>query len=216
MAKSLKIDLFTDIVCPWCLVGSARLDQAVARLGPDVTVDIENHPFYLDPDTPADGVVVADMLREKYGRDPKDMWARVEGEARASGLALDLSQQPRAYPTAKAHTLIRLARPKGTQHRLASAITEAYFLEHRQINDTDVLADIATRFGYDRQEALQVLNDADALGETADLALDAARQGINGVPFFIFDRRLAMSGCQPDSVFDQALAKALESDVTKP
>ncbi|SFZ83657.1 Predicted dithiol-disulfide isomerase, DsbA family [Devosia enhydra] len=213
MATSLKIDVFTDIVCPWCLVGSARLDQAIARLGPDVTVDIENHPFYLDPNAPAEGVVVADMLRQKYGREPKEMWERVEGEARATGIALDLSKQPRAYPTARAHTLIRAARAKGTQHGLATAITEAYFLEHRQINDPDILAEIAIRFGFDRQEALQVVGDADALGETEDLALDAARQGINGVPFFIFQRRLAMSGCQPADVFDQALARALQESV---
>jgi predicted DsbA family dithiol-disulfide isomerase len=210
MAKTLKIDLFTDIVCPWCLVGSARLDQAIARLGPEVTVDIENHPFYLDPNTPAEGVVVADMLRQKYGREPKEMWARVEAEARATGIDLDLSRQPRAFPTAKAHTLIRLARPKGTQHALASAITQAYFLDHQPVNDDDVLADIASRFGFAREEALQHLRDPDALGETEDLALDAARQGINGVPFFIFDRAFAMSGCQPADVFDQALAKALE------
>lgn len=210
MTRTLKIDLFTDIVCPWCLVGSARLDQAVARLGPGIAVDIENHPFYLDPNAPAEGVVVADMLRQKYGREPREMWARVEGEAKASGIDLDLSQQPRAYPTAKAHTLIRLARPKGTQHALATAVTQAYFLGHQQINDDTVLAGIATGFGFDREEALQGISDPDAVGETHDLAVDAARQGINGVPFFIFQRRFAMSGCQPDAVFDQALAKALE------
>jgi len=148
MTRKLKIDLFTDTVCPWCLIGSARLDQAIARLPGDVEVDVENHPFYLDPTTPAEGVVVADMLREKYGREPREMWARVEGEARASGIDLDLSRQPRSYPTAKGHTLVRLARVKGTQHALANAIAAAYFLDHLQINDDTVLAGIAGRFGY--------------------------------------------------------------------
>jgi predicted DsbA family dithiol-disulfide isomerase len=209
MSRKLKIDLFTDTVCPWCLVGAARLDQAIAALPDDVEVDIENHPFYLDPNTPAEGVVVADMLRKKYGRDPKEMWARVEGEAKASGINLDLSQQPRSHPTAKGHTLVRLARPKGTQHALANAIAEEYFLSHKQINDDEVLAGIASRFGFSREEALQALQDRDELKITHDLAVAAARQGINGVPFFIFNNQYAMSGCQPLEVFGRALEMAL-------
>src|SRR5690606_12038152 len=94
-------------------------------------------------------------------------------------------------------------------HALANAIAEAYFLEHRQVDDDAVLADIAGRFGYSRDEALQVMHDPDALGTTHDLALAAARQGISGVPFFVFDKRLAMSGCQPPEMFDRALEQAL-------
>lgn len=213
--QKLRIDLFTDPVCPWCLIGSARLDQAIARLPEGVEVDVENHPFYLDPTTPAEGRVVADMLRQKYGREPVEMWARVEGEARASGIDLDLSRQPRAYPTAKGHTLVRLARVKGTQHGLANAIAWAYFMEHRQINDDEVLAQIACRFGYAREEALQVIADPDELGTTHDLALAAARQGIQGVPFFVFEGRYALSGCYPQEAFDRVSAQ-LSAAVPKP
>ena len=71
MPRTLKVDLFTDIVCPWCLIGSARLDKAIAALPADVTVDVENHPFYLDPNTPPDGYDVGEMLQQKYGREPK-------------------------------------------------------------------------------------------------------------------------------------------------
>ena len=216
MTRKLKIDLFTDTVCPWCLVGSVRLDKAIAGLPADVEVDVENHPFYLDPDTPPEGVLVADKLRQKYGRDPKELWARVENEARASGLDLDLSQQPRSYPTAKGHTLVRLARVKGTQHALANAIADAYFLGHRQINDDDALAEIAVQHGYSREEALQVLHDPDEIGTTHDLAVQAARQGINGVPFFVFNNQYAMSGCQPQEVFSQALQMALDAPEALP
>ena len=210
MSKTIKIDLFTDTVCPWCLVGAARLDQAIARLPEGVEVVVENHPFYLNPNTPAEGIVVADMLAEKYGRDPKEMWARVEAEARTSGIALDLSQQPRSYPTQKGHTLVRLAKAKGTQHALANAIAWAYFMDHQLINDDEVLADIAVRHGYSREEALQVVRDADALGETHDLAIGAAQQGIQGVPFFIFDNKFALSGAQPQEVFEAAFKKAMD------
>lgn len=212
MPRTIKIDLFTDTVCPWCLVGAARLDQAIAALPDDVVVEVENHPFYLDPNTPEEGVVVADMLREKYGRDPKQMWERVEGEARKTGIDLDLSKQPRSYPTRKGHTLVRLAKIKGTQHALANAIAWGYFMDHQLINDDEVLADIAVQHGFAREEALRAVRDPDELGTTHDLAIAAAQQGIQGVPFFVFDHKFAVSGCQPAEVFARAFEFALDPE----
>lgn len=208
MSKPLRIDLWTDTVCPWCLIGSARLDKAVADLGAGFDVEIVNHPFYLDPNTPPEGYDVAEMLRSKYGRDPKEIWARAEAEAKVSGIALDLSKQPRTFRTQKVHTLVRLAQPKGTQHALANAIAWAYFIEHRPVNEDEVLAEIAGQHGYARDEALQVMRDPDAVGETHDLAVAAAQQGIQGVPFFVFDNRFAVSGSQPQEVFERALRVA--------
>jgi predicted DsbA family dithiol-disulfide isomerase len=204
MARLLKIDVFTDVVCPWCLVGSARLDQALAKLPEDVEVVVENHPFYLDPTVPPEGVDVGEMLKAKYGRDPKEMWARVEGEAAKAGIDLDLSKQPRMFNTAKAHTITRLSKANGNQHELANAIAEAYFLGHRQINDDNTLADIAVEFGWDRGDALDAMNDANE-----QLAASAAQQGIRGVPFFVFGEKYALSGAQPDEVFIQALDKTI-------
>jgi predicted DsbA family dithiol-disulfide isomerase len=209
MARTLKIDLFTDTVCPWCLVGVARLDRAIAALPADVAVDIENHPFYLDPNTPPEGHDVGEMLRSKYGRDPQEIWARCEAEAKKSGIDLDLSQQPRTFPTQKGHTLVRLARAKGTQHALANDIAWTYFMDHKLINEDAVLIEIATRHGYAAEEARQVINDPDALGTTHDLATDAAQQGIQGVPFFVFANQFALTGCQPQEIFDRALRIAI-------
>ena len=209
MAKLLKIDVFTDVVCPWCLVGSARLDAALADLPDDVDVVVENHPFYLDPTVPPEGVDVAQMLRAKYGRDPAELWARVESEAAKAGIELDLSKQPRMFNTAKAHTLTRLSKGHGNQHELANAIAEAYFLAHRQINDDNVLADIAAEHGWDRGDALDAINDENELTVTADLASSAAQQGIRGVPFFVFGEKYALSGAQPAEIFAQALEKTI-------
>lgn len=209
MSRLLKIDVFTDVVCPWCLVGSARLDKTLSTLPEDVEVIVENHPFYLDPTVPPEGLDVGEMLRSKYGRDPKEMWARVESEAAKAGITLDLSQQPRMFNTAKAHTITRLSLPNGNQHELANAIAEAYFLGHRQINDDNVLADIAVEFGWDRGDALDAMNDTNELSITERLATDAAAQGIRGVPFFIFGGKYALSGAQPDEVFAQAIDKTL-------
>ena len=209
MTKLLKIDVFTDVVCPWCLVGSARLDQAIAKLPDSVEVVVENHPFYLDPNVPQEGVDVGEMLKQKYGREPSEMWERVESEAQKAGISLDLSRQPRMFNTAKAHTITRLSKPNGNQHELANAIAEAYFLLHRQINDDNVLADIAVEFGWDRGDALDAINDENELSITAQLATSAAQQGIRGVPFFVFGEKYALSGAQPDGVFAQVLEKTL-------
>jgi predicted DsbA family dithiol-disulfide isomerase len=210
LSKTLKIDVFTDVVCPWCLVGSARLDKALADLPDDIEVIVENHPFYLDASTPVEGVVVADMLRQKYGKEPKEMWERVESEAKKAGIDLDLSKQPRMFPTAKVHTITRLAKPLGVQHELANAIAEAYFLQHRQVNDDNVLADLAVEFGFDRGDAMDAMNDANELAITEQLAVQAAEQGIRGVPFFVFNEKYALSGAQPQEVFEKAIAQTLE------
>ncbi len=209
MTKLLKIDVFTDVVCPWCLVGSARLDQAISRLPDDVDIELEHHPYFLDPSTPPEGVNVHEMLREKYGREPEEMYARVEGEAAKLGISLDLSKQDRRYSTIKAHTLIRLSKPNGNQHELAKAITDAHFLEYKSINDDNVLSDIAVEHGWDRGDALDAFNDEHELEVTAQLAASAAEQGIRGVPFFVFGQKYALSGAQPDEVFAQALNKII-------
>ncbi|MEQ1769703.1 MAG: DsbA family oxidoreductase [Devosia sp.] len=210
MSRTVKVDLFTDVVCPWCLIGSARLDQAIADLPDDVIVDVENHPFYLDPTTPEEGYDVGEMLREKYGRDPEAIWERAEAEARKSGIDLDLSKQPRTFRTAKAHTIVRLAREKGTQHALANAIASEYFVQHRPVNEDAVLAEIATRFGYTQAEALSDMHDARELEVSHQLAVSAAQQGIQGVPFFVFANKFAVSGAQQQEIFKLAFEKALE------
>ena len=213
--RQIKIDVWTDVVCPWCLIGSARLDKAIAELPADVSIEVENHPFYLDPNTPPEGYDVGEMLKSKYGREPRDMWARPQEEARKSGIELDLSQQPRTFPTQKAHTIVRLALDKGTQHQLANVIANAYFLEHRQVNDDEVLAEIAAEHGFARDEALGLMGDPAELKTSHELAIWAAQQGIQGVPFFIFDNKFAMSGCQPEEVFAEAFEAAIDPSKLK-
>lgn len=208
MTQSIRIDLFTDIVCPWCLIGTARLDQALATLPDDVDVEILHHPFLLDPSTPEAGQNTKERLTAKYGGDIDAMQARVEAAASDAGVPLDLSVQPMSYPTIKPHTLIRLAAPE-QQYALAKAFAAAYFLEGKDITDTDLLADIAAEHGYERDAAVKLLNDEAEAETTKALAVSASQQGINGVPFFIFNNQFAISGGQPLDVFQRAFRVAL-------
>lgn len=208
MTRSIHIDLFTDIVCPWCLIGTARLDQALATLAPDVKVDIIHHPFVLDPTTPREGQNTRERLEAKYGGDIAAMQARVEQAAQAAGVPLDLTVQPMSYPTIDAHTLIRLA-PQEHQYGLAKAYAAAYFLKGKNIADPERLADIAADHGHTREGALAILADDNERNTTQAMALSASQQGINGVPFFIFNGQFAISGGQPPEVFTRAFRIAL-------
>ena len=208
MTKSIHIDLFTDVVCPWCLIGTARLDQALAALDPDVKVDITHHPFLLDPSTPKEGQNTRERLAAKYGGDIEAMQARVEQAAHAAGVPLDLSVQSMSYPTIDAHTLIRLAPPEH-QYGLAKAYAAAYFLKGENITEHGLLADIAAEHGHAREDALALLADENERNTTQAMALSASQQGINGVPFFIFNNQFAISGGQPPEVFARAFRVAL-------
>ena len=200
------VDVVTDFVCPWCFIGLTRLDSAIAAAGARPL--IRHHPFFLDPSLPPEGVDVAEMLRAKYGRDPGPMFARVEAEARASGIPLDLSRQPRQRPTAAAHALTEAAAAKGTQHELAKALFAAHFLDSRNIADPAVLTDVAIRHGFSGEEVEALLADETALARIGERAAANAASGIGGVPFFVFDGRFAVSGAQPEANFREAIEQA--------
>lgn len=208
MTQTLRIDLFTDMVCPWCLIGTARLDAALAKLGEDVAVEVHQHPFLLDPNTPEAGENTAERLGRKYGGDIAAMQGRVEEAARAAGVDLDLSVQPMSYSTVKAHTLVQHA-PEERRYDFAKALAAAYFLEGRNISDPEVLTGIAEHYGVARERALALMGDEEAQAAIRAEAHEASHQGINGVPFFIFQGQFALSGAQPPEVFDRAFRVAL-------
>jgi predicted DsbA family dithiol-disulfide isomerase len=203
----LQIDVFADVVCPWCFVGSERLERVLAALGRPTRVT--HHPFLLDPNTPPEGDDVPARLRRKYGVPPEQLWARLEAEARKSGLELDLSKQRWSYPTARAHTLLRHAAAKGTQRELMRALYRAYFQEARNIHDPAVLADVAAAHGFTADEVERLTSDERELAATQEEARGAALAGIDGVPFFVFGERLALAGAQPENVFRSAIEQAL-------
>lgn len=205
----MNIEVFSDVVCPWCYLGSVRLDRVLAA-EPEAHA-VAYRPFFLDPSTPEEGIDIADMLRRRYGADPRQMWARVEAAARESGLSLDLSRQPRQYPTLRAHTLLRHAEPRGTQRALARALFEANFDQALAVNDVQVLASLGERHGFAADEVISLLGDAAELAATRRETEVAAASGIRGVPFFVFDGRLAVSGAQPEAVLKEALRRAKET-----
>lgn len=203
----LAIDVFSDVVCPWCYLGTERLAQTLRELGIEETTQVRYRPFLLQPDTPPEGVNIHERLRRRYG-DLRVLLARVEGAARESGLALDLTKQPMSYPTAAAHTLLRHAAGRGTQRALARALFRAYFDDARDISDPTLLAEIAGAHGFEPAEAARLAADESELAETRREATAASERGITGVPFFVFNDRFTVSGAQSTAVLRSVIEKA--------
>lgn len=203
----MKIDFVSDVICPWCYIGLARLDQALDLAGIDRAV-VAFHPFQLDPTTPPEGADLRERLRTKYGADPEKMFERVVAAARESGIDLDFSKVRRTPNTLKAHVLIGAAAARGTQRDVARALFAAYFREGLDVGDDDVLVGVATRNGFGAEEAAAILGDAELRSATQALARSFAQQGIGGVPFIVFDERVAVSGAQPPAVFAEAIRRA--------
>ena len=210
--KKLDIDLVSDVVCPWCFVGTHRLDRVLAKLRvdrPDLEVTIHHHPFELMPGTPRTGTNVPEMLRRKYGAEPKKLWARVEAAAAESDLALDLSKQPLAFPTIPAHTLARMGRESGVEHAMVQALYDTYFTRAEDIADVEVLARIGAAHGLDAERVRATVTDERELALTREEARIWQHRGVSGVPFFVFAEKLAFSGAQPEDVMRQVIDKAL-------
>jgi predicted DsbA family dithiol-disulfide isomerase len=209
---SLRIDVFSDIVCPWCFVGTTRLGSVLSAWGEPLDVELTYHPFLLDPSTPPEGIVIEDMLRKKYGADPHSMFARVEGAAKQAGIDLDLKKQRLMVPTIAAHTLLRHAAEKGTQVAFVRALFEAYFHDAKNIADEAVLTELALGHGFSEDEALGLLRSPEELARTRAETQEAVRLGIRGVPFFVFNGELAVSGAQQPEVFRQVIRQALGNE----
>ena len=209
--SAINIEFYAEITCPWCVIAHHRLDKVLTERFPGLAVDIVHHPVFLTADCPPEGVLIAELALSKHGiSDPSLLWARPEAEAHASELDLVLSRQAYAYPTQAAHTLVRHARARGTQHRLAGAIYTAYFHEARNISNLDVLAEIASRHGFDREEGRRLVRDRTERALTERQAARATAQAIRSVPHFVFDGRIALNGGRSEHELSLAIESAAQ------
>lgn len=204
----IKLDIFSDPVCPWCYIGKANLDRAL-EAAPDHPFDIEWHPFQLNPGMPPEGVDRAEYLEAKFGGKAKavEIYARVEQAARDAGLTIDYSSIAKMPNTLNAHRLIHWAGLEGRQTAIVSALFRAYWREGRDIGDAATLTDLAQAAGMDRaltQRLLATDEDTEAL-KARDI--HARQRGVTGVPCFIIGNQYVVSGAQPPQVWADVLAE---------
>jgi predicted DsbA family dithiol-disulfide isomerase len=206
----MRVDIWSDVICPWCYVGKARFEKALDSFAHRDEVEVVYHSFELDPSAPR-GQRESNlaMLSKKFGKSPAEALA-MDGQvgrlARAEGLGFD-SGRP-VGNTFDIHRVLHLGLDRGVQHALLGAVNEAYFAQARDVFDLDVLAEVAAAAGLDVAEVGKVF-DGDAYTEDVRQDELQARQiGINGVPFFVFDMALGASGAQPTALFTSALNQA--------
>ncbi len=210
----MLIDVFSDLICPWCYIGNHRLSLALAER-PRVRVTRRWHPFLLNPDLPRHGIDRSLYLAIRFGsRDrARQAQAVIEETARRDGLALNLNRISRTPNTLDAHRLTILATAAGTAEPLTESLFTAYFVDGLDIGDRDLLLMLAARAGVDPDQARACLNsdgDADlALFQTEILS---HQLDLHAVPCFIFDRRFVLAGAQEPAAFlpllDLAIADA--------
>ncbi len=193
----IRIDIASDIVCPWCVIGWKQLERAMAITG--VQAQVHWHPFELNPTMGAEGENLRDHIAEKYGTDPAD-----SGKARAKLTVLgnDLSfrfdyfDDMRMVNTFAAHRLLSWAERQGFGHALKLALFAAYFSERKDVSDPETLADVARDVGLDREEAAAVLASDQYSDDVRGKERMWAEHGVNGVPAMVFERRHLVTGAQ--------------------
>ena len=204
----IRLDIFSDPVCPWCYVGKANLDCALAG-HPDHPFSVQWHPFQLNPDMPPEGVAKRAYLEEKFsGKARVDaVHERLREVARAVGVDMDPDKPQRMPNTLDAHRLIHWAGIEGLQPAIVNALMRAYWTEGRDIGDPATLADIADENGMDRDATSRLLaSDADADDILARDA-DARGKGVNSVPTFLVAQQYVVSGAQPVEVWAKVIAE---------
>jgi predicted DsbA family dithiol-disulfide isomerase len=194
----IQLDIFSDPICPWCLIGKTQLDRALAQR-PDHPFTLAWHPFQLNPDMPAEGMDRRAYLEAKFGgRDQAvQVYGRIDQAARDIGLELDLGGIKRTPNTRDAHRLIYWAGIEGVQNAVVDALFAAYFMEGRDIGDRDTLAVIADASGLDAAVIRKLLNTDNDLAEIVDQDAAARGMGLTSVPTFIVAGQHAVPGAQP-------------------
>ncbi|KPP85961.1 MAG: putative dithiol-disulfide isomerase involved in polyketide biosynthesis [Rhodobacteraceae bacterium HLUCCO07] len=208
----LRIDIVSDVVCPWCIIGYRQLDRAIRDSG--VAVTILWHPFELNPDMPPEGQDLRAHMAEKYGStaqesaQARDRLTRLGAEL---GFAFNFSDQSRMVNTFRAHQLIEWAETQGRQTEMKLALFRAHFTDARDVSDMDMLAAIAGETGLDPADAREALETERFAPEVRTIQRFWAEKGIRGVPAMVFDLQHLVTGAQGVETYG-ALLNRLSAD----
>jgi predicted DsbA family dithiol-disulfide isomerase len=203
----MKVEIYSDVACPWCLIGKERFERALAAFPAAEGVEVVYRPYQLDPSAPVPGVPLRGYLERRFGPQLAGKMEPVAEAARAEGVTIDFDTALAAN-TLGAHRLMNLAeREHGpeVQREVAALLFDAHFARGRDIADPDVLADLAREAGMDRARVRGYLASDEGSDEVRAGIEHAQRLGISAVPTFVFEGRYAVQGAQPASAFLQAL-----------
>lgn len=216
MNETLRVDIWSDIACPWCYIGKRRFEAGVAAFAeqhPDIEIEVESHSYELAPDTPDnyEGSEV-DFLTTHKGmarEQVEEMLEQMTKMAALEGLEFNFDRLQHAN-TSRAHRVLHLAKSQGLQAEMQERLFLAYFAEGRNLSDAVVLAELGEEIGLDAEEVHDAYND-EAYEEAVERDITRARMlGVNGVPYFLFEEKYAVSGAQSAETFANVLEQVRE------
>jgi predicted DsbA family dithiol-disulfide isomerase len=199
----LTIDVISDVICPWCYVGKRRMEQAIAARGGQHDVRIRWHPFQLNPHMPNEGQNRKEYRTAKFGSWERSLAldAQVTEMGLAEGIPFAFDRIERTPNTLDAHRLIWLADKEGVQDPVVEALFRAYFIEGRDISNPQLLLDVVVGAGLDRGRAKALLQSDDGVTAIRAAEQQAHRDGVQGVPFYVVNNQLVLSGAVEPSTF---------------
>ena len=215
--KRLAIDVVSDVVCPWCFIGKRKLEAALAGLAtsePSLATTVRWHPFELNPDLPSSGIARSEYLERKWGSVARanESYVRVRSVGEAVGIPFRFDLIERQPNTFDAHRLVAWAQQQGDANELVERLFAAYFVEARFVGDRAELARIAGETGLSEHDARAMLESDAARDQVESEAREALDVGVRGVPFYIFNGRIAVSGAQDPKALLEAIAAARRAE----
>ena len=206
---NITIDIISDVICPWCYVGKRRLEKAIAAQQHEVRV--RWLPFQLNPTMPKEGISRRDYRTKKFGSWERslELDAQMVAVGETEGIHFAFDRTERTPNTVDSHRLICLADQQGCQDAIMEALFRAYFTEGRDISNRQTLIDVVAEAGLDRDQAEATLNGNDGLEALTEAERLSRRHRMDGVPFFIINGTITLSGAQPPEAFLEAFGKAV-------
>ncbi|WP_405410271.1 DsbA family oxidoreductase [Maribacter sp. Asnod1-A12] len=212
MKEKLKIDIVSDVVCPWCIIGYKRLEKAISELGIEDKVEIEWQPFELNPGMPPEGQDLTEHIAEKYGSTIEQQQASQQNMTDIGeelGFKFDYFEGMRMANTFDAHLLLEYAKDFGKQTELKMRLVTSFFTERKDVSDRAVLKEALIAVGLNADEALARLDSEEARFEVRNKQGEWKNMGVNSVPTIVFNMKSAVTGAQPVSTFKQILGELI-------
>ncbi|SEB98903.1 Predicted dithiol-disulfide isomerase, DsbA family [Maribacter dokdonensis] len=212
MKEKLKIDIVSDVVCPWCAIGYKRLEKAIEELGIEDQVEIEWQPFELNPGMPPEGQDLTEHITEKYGstieqqQESRETMTDIGEEL---GFKFDYFEGMRMANTFDAHVLLEYAKDFDKQTELKLRLMNSFFGERKDVSDKDVLKQALLDVGLNAEEALARLDNEEARYEVRNKQGEWKNLGVNSVPTIVFNMKSAVTGAQPVATFKQILGELI-------
>lgn len=212
MDPKLKIDMVSDVVCPWCTIGYKRLEKAITDLGISDQIEIEWQPFELNPNMPAEGQNLQEHLAEKYGAGP-EQHQQMQNQMKAAGGEVDFvfnyNDDMKMSNTFEAHILLKYAKEFNKQTDLKMILMKAFFTDNKDVSDREVLRQSLQEAGLNVEDAINRLGNKEAQKEIRDQQNYWKNMGVNSVPTIVFNRKSAVTGAQPVDIFKKVLEEAM-------